>query len=140
VRFGERAATIVKTTATAIVVRTPPGDEGLVDVTVKLPDDQSATTKNVFKYEAVPPPELTTVTPKYGSAKGGERVTLLGKNFIEGTSVIFGEAPCKSVKIVDSKTIECTAPPQSSTGMVDVIVRIPTGAKATMKLAFQYSR
>jgi IPT/TIG domain len=140
VRFGEQAATIVKTTATAILVRTPAGAPGLVDVTVKLPDDQAVTTKNVFKYEAVPPPELTTVTPKYGSAKGGEHVTLLGKNFIEGTAVIMGGVPCKSVKIVDSKTIECTAPPQSSPGMVDVVVKIPTGASATMKLAFQYTR
>jgi hypothetical protein len=140
VRFGERAATIVKTTSTSILVRTPAGEPRLVDVTVKLPDDQSVTTKNVFKYEAVPPPELTTVTPKYGSAQGGERVTLLGKNFIEGTAVIMGGVECKRVKIVDSKTIECTAPPQSSPGMVDVVVKIPTGASATMKLAFQYTR
>ena len=128
-------------TFTTLEVVTPVGAApGLIDVHVKNPDGQTATMKAVFRYDAVPNPETTSLMPKYGSASGGERITILGKHFVAGTTVTMGGVACKTVKVVDPTTIEAVAPPQTSPGMVDVVVKIPTGASATMKLAFQYTR
>jgi hypothetical protein len=111
---------------------------GVVDVEVSVPGAPRAVMKNAFRYDAVPAPVITSVSPNAGTPAGGTEMTISGKNFSKETIVLVdGKAP-KTVKLVDASTLELKTPPGDAGKMVDVIVRNPDGKEAVQKRAFLY--
>jgi len=87
-------------------------EAGTVDVTVIDPSGASITIEDGYTF--VGAPEFISITPPTGSAAGGNRVRILGRNFIPGTSptVSFGDYSGISTSVSDDGTvIECLAPP-----------------------------
>jgi hypothetical protein len=94
--------------------------------------------KNGFRYDAVPAPVITGVSPNAGAVGGGTELTISGKNFTKESAVLIdGKAP-KAVKLVDASTLELKTPPGEAGKMVDVIVRNLDGKEAVQKRAFLY--
>lgn len=55
-------------------------------------------------------PSLFSITPSFGPKAGGTTLTIKGKNFINGSVVTIGPKPATNVVIVDSETITCVTP------------------------------
>ncbi len=55
-------------------------------------------------------PALTSITPNQVNSRGGEKVTLKGKNFAPGTLVIAAGVVIPEVRIIDTQTISFNAP------------------------------
>ena len=88
-KFAGVAATIPSDTATKIVVVSPAGAKGTVDVTVTTAGGTSATTlADRFTYYVWPTPTVTALDPTTGSTAGGTTVTITGTNLTGATAVI----------------------------------------------------
>jgi hypothetical protein len=121
-----------------VIVTAARKQAGVVDVEVAIPGAPKGVMKNGFRYDAVPAPVITSVSPTAGGVGGGTELTVSGKNFLKDTVVLVdGKAP-RMVKLVDAATIELKAPPGEAGKMVDVIVRNPDGKEAVRKRAFLY--
>ncbi len=137
---GTKPQNVVVESATRIVVTMPPGERpGAVDLRILCPDGQSITRTKAFLYEAIPPPVLERWDPKYGSAAGGWKLTVEGKNFAPGCFVIVGGTAAKTRRI-DDKNLEATVAAFEASAYADVSVRNPDGQTATSKNAIQVSR
>lgn len=129
---------VVKSATEIHVVTAPRKAAGVVDVEVGAPGVPRAVLKNGFRYDAVPAPTITSVSPNAGAPAGGTELTISGKNFLKDTAVLIdGKAP-RAVKLVDAQTLELKMPPGEPGRMVDVVVRNPDGKEATQKRAFLY--
>lgn len=69
---------------------------------------------------------VSSVTPSRGPATGATRVTIVGSQFLPGSTVRFGNAAAKDVSVVSLTEIQATAPastaPPGSAVAVDVVV------------------
>jgi IPT/TIG domain len=129
---------LVKSATEIHIVTASRKQAGVVDVEVSFPGAPRAVMKNGFRYDAVPAPVITSVSPSAGAVGGGTEVTVSGKNFLKDTIVLVdGKAP-RTVKLVDASTLELKVPPGEPGKMVDVIVRNPDGKEAVQKRAFLY--
>ena len=112
--------------STVVIIQTPPG-EGPAAITVSNPDGQSATAKDSFVYvPPAPAPTISFVIPSYGSANGGEIVSIIGTAFMDGAQVYFGEegawVQATNAKVKNLGTmVTCVSPPHD-VGVVDVRV------------------
>ncbi|MEO7096678.1 MAG: IPT/TIG domain-containing protein, partial [Polyangiales bacterium] len=113
-------------------------EPGLVDVVITNADEQTASAKNVFRYDPVPAPSIESVLPKGGPVAGGSTITILGKNFGPRTIVEIGGHVVRAMTYVDARTLEAVTPPGESKLLVDVRVRNPDGQSAAVPRAFQY--
>lgn len=118
VRFGASEAEIVTAGTTRLVVNTPPGSVGSVDVTVVTPDD-TQTLADGFEY--VPELSIRDVDPSAGSIVGGLAVTVTGEGFDAATSVRFGAVGARSVSLVSPTELAVVTPP-NTVGLTDVTV------------------
>ena len=114
--------------------RTQPG---LVDVEIANVDGQTTIARNAFRYDPVAPPEVEGILPRKGRARGGDRVTLLGRGFGPQSLVAFGDVEARTVVFKSATELEVDAPP-SEPGVVDVRVVNPDGQTAVARRAFQY--
>ena len=136
---GNRPVSTTFVNSGLIEIVTPARAEpGLVDLVVTNADEQTATAKNVFRYDPVPAPTIHSVLPKHGPVAGGSTITILGKNFGPRTTVEIGGHVVRAVTYVDASTLEAVTPPGTSKQLVDVRVRNPDGQAATTPRAFQY--
>jgi len=86
VKFGENNATnIIYVNSQTLIVTTPPGVEGVVDVVVTNSDGQTATSQEGFTYLA-PPPQISVINPDSGPTGGGTNITITGSNFAAQSS------------------------------------------------------
>jgi hypothetical protein len=109
------------------ITATSPAGSGTVDVTVTTPDGTSATSSSdQFSYVAV----VTGVSPAFGSASGGDQVTISGFGFTGVTAVDFGAGNAASNVTFHSDT-SITATSPAGFGVVDVTVTTPDGTSAT---------
>jgi hypothetical protein len=137
---GTRPQSVVVESATRILVTMPPGERpGLIDLRIVCPDGQSVTRTKAFQYEAIPPPAIDRWDPKYGSAAGGWKITVEGKNFAPGCFVIVGGTAAKTRRL-DDKNLEATVAAFEASTFADVSVRNPDGQTATAKNAVQVSK
>ena len=67
----------------------------------------------------------------------GTELSVEGKNFADGCSVLVGGAAVKTKKISGS-VLEAHTPPGEDGKLVDVAVKNPDGQTAIQKRAFQY--
>ena len=129
---------VVKSATEIHVVVIPRKTAGVVDVEVAAPGVPKAVAKNAYRYDAVPAPVLTSVSPNAGGVGGGTEMSVMGKNFRKDTIVLMDGKQPKTIKFIDTQTLEFKAPPGESGKMVDVIVRNPDGKEAVQKRAFMY--
>ena len=126
VNFGAVAGTITSTTPTQIVVTSPAGVDGTVDVTVTTPDRTSATTAaDLFTYGLGAAPTVTEVGPATGPSGGGTTLVITGTNFTATPVVTFGSS--QATVISDSADRIVATSPGGSPGTVDVTVTTPLG-------------
>jgi hypothetical protein len=128
VQFGTTSATTFSLIGDGdLLVSTPPGAVGTVDVTVTTPGGTSATgTPDKYTYFVAPAPTITAVSPSSGTP--GSTVFLTGTGLSDVTSVLFGTT-CVGSFFNFSATdtsLEVVAP-FGVTGTVDVTVVSPDG-------------
>lgn len=137
VRFGGVSPKFVAVkSATQIDIVTPPCRAGFVDIEFISPDAGSSVMKKAFRVDALPAPLITTVAPTRGSVDGGTELSIEGKNFAEGVTVLFGKVPAKSTKRITGSVLEVKTPEGKDGEMVDVTVRNADGKEVTVRRAF----
>ena len=129
---------VVKSATEIHVITAPRKMAGVVDVEVGGPDVPRAVLKNGFRYDALPAPTITSVSPNRGGVGGGTEITVTGQNLLKDTVILVDGKPAKFVKLVDKTTLEGKAPPGEANKMVDVVVRNPDGKEAVQKRAYLY--
>lgn len=72
--------------------------------------------------EIQPQPEVTLVSPPFGSVTGGTLVTIAGKNFTQASEVKFGGTAAASFTVDSDTQITAAAPQALRPGKVDVAV------------------
>jgi hypothetical protein len=121
VRFGSVAATgVLVLDEGQLNCDVPPGEPGLVDVHVELPDGQTATLPEAYLYRA--PLRLHAVEPELGPVAGGVALTVTGEGFDEQTAILIGGRLLEDVVLVDAGTLTGRLPSRlvGRDGLVDV--------------------
>ncbi len=135
VMFGTNKATIVSDSDTLLVVTSPPGVAGNVDVTVVTVGGTSATSgADQFTYVAAP--TVTALNPSAGPLAGGTSVTITGTSFTGATMVSFGTLAATSFVVNSNTRITAVAP--AGTGTVDVTI-VNTGGTSATSAADQFT-
>jgi hypothetical protein len=131
------ATTFTVNNDTQITATTPTHAAGAVNVVVTTPGG-TATGTGVFTYVA--PLTFTSITPTSGPTTGGTAVTIVGTNFVSGSSlaVTIGGTAATGVSVTDATHIAATTP-AGTYGAKDVVVTNGDGAStATGTGAFTY--
>ncbi len=75
-------------------------------------------------------PQVSGISLSSGSTRGGEEVTITGKNFAKGSIVLFGGTHLK-VKSITLDTIVVSTPDRKA-GPADVVILRPDGTRASL--------
>lgn len=116
----------------AISPALPPGVSS-----VRLVNPDGAGTILVDAFTVEPSPLITGVEPAVGPAAGGTSVRVAGENFSVDVSLFLGGVACRSLRLVDSETLECIAPP-SAPGAVDVEVRHELRGRGILENGYRF--
>ncbi len=110
-----------------LTATTPPGNPGLVDVVVAVPElEVTARLEKAFRYQS--DMLIVSVEPNAGNVAGGEPITIGGSGFSQGSAtVLFGDRKAIDVQVVDDGTIHVTSPQGIETGTVDIHVSTDQG-------------
>ncbi len=95
----------------------------------------------IFAPASVPssgPVGIVSVSPTNGCLSGGTLITIIGSNFVSGTTVKIGSASAGSVTFVNSNTLTATTPSFLSAGARNVQVTNPDSTSATLTNGFTY--
>jgi hypothetical protein len=125
VYFGTTQASINSYSATQIVVSSPSGPTGTVDVTVKTPAGTSATSA-ADRFTYIPAPSIASVTPPAGPVEGGAAVTITGTNLANATKVYFGSTAITRF-VSDTATQLIVVSPAHAAGTLTLEVDTPGG-------------
>jgi len=117
VYFGTKLATIVSATDNEIVVTTPTGAQGSVVVKVENTDKLFAI--GSFNYFANP--TITSITPAEGPFEGGNKVSIIGSNFMSGVKAYFNGVESHTALITVNR-LTVTVPPATQDGPVTIKV------------------
>jgi hypothetical protein len=132
------ATKVVVVNSTTITCLTPAHAAGAADVMVVSGGARSVLPK-AFNYSALPvstAPRINLVSPEYGTANGGAKVTVTGINFKAGLQVTFGGIPA-TVNSVSSVAITVTTP-TNAPGPVNVVVTNPNQERSTAPAGYTY--
>ena len=131
---GIEAAAVAFVNATTLNVTTPVASAGLVDLAIHNPDGQQAISDDAFTFtgSAV----FNAVLPTAGQAKGGTTLYIVGNNFSAQTQVLI-DGVAASTTFVTSKIMQAVAPAHVA-GSVDLVLRNPSSADATVSSGFTY--
>jgi IPT/TIG domain len=118
-----------------VQVAIPPQPHGTTgDLVITTAGGDSLTVPgDIFRWVASPP-QLTTVTPSTGPARGGEAVVLRGLGMSFATSVLFGGTPSPSVTVNSDPQVTAIAP----AGCGSVPVTVTTSAGVSLSATFTY--
>ena len=111
------------------------GEPGPKDVVVENPDRQLAPLENGFTYN--PLPVIQEISPDFGSISGGAKILIRGSGFLSGAQVFIGERRA-TADFRDVSTIEATAPPNPTAGLLAVTVVNPDTQEAVLPGGFRY--
>ena len=134
---GNAASNVIFVSPTELLVETPAGVVGSVDVVVTNPDDKSSTLAGGFTYIEPPPPTLTSVDPDEDMVDGGATVKIVGENFQDGATVTIGGNAASNVIFVSPTELLVEAP-AGVAGSVDVVVTNPDDKSSTLTGGFTY--
>ena len=127
VDVGQNPAAITSDSATQIVVNSPAGSLGTVNVTVTTTDGTSATSMaDQFTY--ISPPTITSLTTPAGPANGGSTVYIYGLDLGGAMAVNFGQTAGTIVS--NGGTFLVATSPAAAAGTVDVTITTPNGTTA----------
>ncbi|HKO00133.1 MAG TPA: IPT/TIG domain-containing protein, partial [Thermoanaerobaculia bacterium] len=126
---------ITYVTSTELLVTMPAHAAfGAVDIVITTP---GGTSTGTAAYTYVAPPTITSISPIKGTTTGGQTVTMLGTNFIDGeTSVRVGAVSATAVAVLTPTKLTFVTPAGSS-GAADVTVTTSAGA-AALVASFNY--
>ena len=82
-------------------------------------------------------PSLSSVSPTSGTTSGGTSVTISGAGFVAGATVLFGST-AGTVTAITATSITVTTPAHAA-GVVNVVVKDPSGQSATLANSFTYA-
>jgi uncharacterized protein (TIGR03382 family) len=137
VTFGTLASPMVTHVSnTELTAVTPASPVGVVTVTVRNPDNQSASLPGGFRFVA--PPTISAATPSTGDVAGGTVVTITGTGFNASTTASFGGTASAQVSLVSATELEAVTPAHAP-GVVDIEISTD-GAAATLTGGFTYTR
>jgi len=135
--FGNNVGTILSTTSTTALARTPSAlVAGFVNVRVRNPDGQEATLTNGFEY--LDPPTITSVWPPRGPSPGGTLAHIEGTGFHRLSRVLFGVNESIEVHYA-SPTLLFAFAPAGALGNVTVKVINPDNREVDRADAYQYT-
>ncbi len=137
--FGDSevpASDVVPISERKVQVTAPPGQPGLVDVTVQNGDDASTrrTLPGGFTYDPF------YAEPDSGPTSGGTVVTLVGAKtaWASGVTVRIGDNPCQPVAVAGATSLTCTAA-AAPAGVRSVTVTSPDTGAVVVPDAFTYA-
>jgi len=139
--FGDtKAKSIQVASPTKLIVRTPSGVSGDVDVKIENDDRQEFTLKKGFQY--TDKLIVSKIWPKIGTVVGGTEVVIIGTGFIEKIGeqklgVTFGGKPGVIISVESTKIIVRT-PPGAPDTAVEVVVTGPDGQEVKLVDRFHY--
>src|SRR5262249_34932161 len=102
---------------------------------IRNPGGKSDVLQNAFTYQGAP--HVVAITPQTGSTSGGYSLTLTGRNFEQGSSVMFG-TQYGTTTVINPQTLSAIVPAGQS-GPVDIIVSNPDGEVDNFAQAFLYN-
>jgi hypothetical protein len=97
------------------------------DGSIHAPSETFSGEEISLSAEIQPAPEITTISPPFGSVTGSTLVTITGKNLNGTTAVAFGSVPAASFTVDSDTEITATAPRTARPGKVDVRVTTLAG-------------
>lgn len=113
---GLPATDVIVVNDTTITCKTPAHALGVVSVVVSNSTDGSfGVGTDLYEYSD----GIDSCTPNTGTMAGGDLVTLVGRGFVEGSSINFGGLPATEVTFVDATTYTCRTPARTL-GTVDI--------------------
>ncbi|MEK4629845.1 MAG: IPT/TIG domain-containing protein [Psychrobacillus sp.] len=133
VYFGTNQATVLSESSNEIVVKTPLGVQGTVEVKVVNTDNQFAI--GSFMYYA--DPTISYVTPAEGKMEGGNQVSVIGSNFLNGAKVYINGVEADTSFSTKAK-LYVIVPESNTDGLVSVKVVNPDGTKVEKADAYNY--
>jgi subtilase family serine protease len=90
-----------------------------------------STLSDVVESGGLKTPKLTALSPKSGSTRGGERITITGTDLEDAVAVLFGTTPAKSFRQLSPTRISAVAP--AGAGKVHVTVMTRAGVTALVR-------
>ncbi|MFS8130858.1 MAG: beta strand repeat-containing protein [Candidatus Dojkabacteria bacterium] len=134
--FGsEKAINLKLVDVHTLTGTTTPNTAGAKDVSLFLPDGNSATLSNGFTF--IPPPVITSINPAFAAEAGGTQIVITGTGFIDTPTITFGGVSATSVTFVSSTTLNVVAPAHAL-GNVDIVIANPDGTSSTFTNGIQY--
>lgn len=133
VYFGTVLGQVVTVTDNEIVVTTPAGKQGSVEVKVENTDRQS--TIGSYSYYAIP--TITSVSPNEGPLEGGNSILVNGTNYIKGATVYFNGIKAETT-LVTAGVLRATAPAADKSGLVNIKVVNPDNTNAELQNGYNY--
>ena len=112
--------------ATELTATAPAHETGTVDVNLACGTDRFTLARG-FTYVAAPP-EITRVTPNFGTREGGTIVRITGANLMSQCGIFFGALAARRIALQSPSEMWATTP-RSDAETVDVTLRC--GALAT---------
>ncbi|HEX5989796.1 MAG TPA: IPT/TIG domain-containing protein [Solirubrobacterales bacterium] len=96
-----------------------------------VPPSETVSGKEVeLSAEVLPVPEVSAISPSFGSVAGGTVLTITGKNFANASAVMFGSTPAASFSVDSDTEITVTTPRVLRPGKVDVTITTLAGDNA----------
>lgn len=136
VLMGGVLAASVFVNSTQIQATAPPHAAGVVDVKITNPDTTTDTLAASLTYAS--PPGIARLTPDTGLNTGGTTIIIKGVGYQNGATVKFGGLPA-TVTFISSSELRAVTPAHAI-GTVDVEVRNPDGATASLVGGFRYGQ
>ncbi len=135
--FGGTLAGCFRVSETRIDCVAPrgPGDT-FVDVDALPPDAGQVPSTLIDGYYYIPAPEVLSTMPDFGPLRGGQTITIVGRDFEPGATVTLNGNTCTDVVFVSSTELRCVVPP-GVPGDADVRVENPDG-QAGHRSAYEY--
>jgi hypothetical protein len=96
-------------------------------------DDASLTGSDQLIYKRLPP-SVSSISPNYGSVRGGTPVIITGSGFTGATAVKFGSAKARSFTVDTDSSITAVPPAGSGTVGVTITTRAGTSSITTPNL------
>jgi IPT/TIG domain len=134
VKFGGTPALRTRQSSELLIAVAPQHSAGQVDIEVSN-GKQSARMEKAFRYDWESP-QITALDPDQGSAKGGMKVEIQGRNFQNGAVVRWQGVPL-ATRYQNAEKLSVVAPPGES-GSVTVEVVNPDGKSFALQGAFIY--
>lgn len=103
------------------------------DGSVHAPSQTFSGEEIALSAEVLPAPEITQVSPGFGSVTGGTIVTITGNNLSGASAVKFGSLPAAGFTVDSDTQITATAPRSLRPGKVDVAATTLAGVNVNTR-------